>query len=68
MNIYNIGSTNRGRKKTISLDPNPFLANMQGLNNSVKGDRHFEAAGPQPSLKRQKMVWHFINIINVPIY
>lgn len=25
------GTTNRGRKKTISLDPNPLLATLQGL-------------------------------------
>ncbi|XP_055319617.1 bromodomain adjacent to zinc finger domain protein 2B isoform X4 [Sitodiplosis mosellana] len=27
----NPGTTNRGRKKTISLDPNPLLATLQGL-------------------------------------
>jgi hypothetical protein len=25
------GTTNRGRKKTISLDPNPFLAGLHGM-------------------------------------
>lgn len=29
----NPGTTNRGRKKTISLDPNPLLATLQGLSN-----------------------------------
>lgn len=29
------GTTNRGRKKTISLDPNPLLATLQGLSAGI---------------------------------
>lgn len=46
------GTTNRGRKKTISLEPNPFLASLQGLSSgSVGGERSGSS-----NAKRARMV------------
>ena len=45
------GTTNRGRKKTISLEPNPFLASLQGLSSGSGGDRSGSS-----NAKRARMV------------
>uniref|UniRef100_W4VRC8 Putative toutatis n=1 Tax=Corethrella appendiculata TaxID=1370023 RepID=W4VRC8_9DIPT len=57
------GTTNRGRKKTISLDPNPFFAQMHGLSAAKRARLEGEYSSSIPNAAHQN---DRIEVIKLP--